>query len=198
LASFRLCVAIESHDETVSIDGLRPSHSQICYKEVSSPSIRESSSASAVIARIIHRLRFGAGANRTGGQAATGSTDATVSKITQMAMHSKAEWAFYITDPLGSGMALSPDQLPRASFNSVGKIDISAPPPTHMDVEILSFWGIRDDPFRNMGKPTYSNICQIVDLEVPSNLRGSQVYNPQTSAYQESLMPRSRVAQGSF
>lgn len=143
--------------------------------EVSSPPKRESSS---VIAKIIHRLRFGAGANHTGGQAA--STEATVSRILQMVM-GKAEWAFHITDPLCSGIALSPDQLPSAGFKFYGKTDIPAPPPTHMNIKILLLWSLRGNPLPNFygtyGKPTYSNICQIVNLEVPSNLRGSQVYD---------------------
>jgi len=66
-------------------------------KEVSSPSKRESLLA-LVNAKLNHGLRFGAGADRTRGQAA--STEATVFR---MAMSSKAEWAFHITDPLGSG-----------------------------------------------------------------------------------------------
>jgi len=170
---FHLYVATDAHEETVLIDGLRPSHTQMYDKEVSSPSKRESSLA-LMNAKLNHWLGFGAGADRTRGQAA--STEATVSRITEAAMSSKAEWAFHITDPLGSGIALSPDQLPSAVFNFIGKTDIPAPPPTHVDVEILSFWSARNLD-GSYGRPAYSNICQIVNLEIPSNLRGSQVYD---------------------
>ena len=172
---FHLYVAIDPRDETAWIDGIRPHHTQMYDREVSSPPKRESSSALAVIIKIIHWLRFGASADRTGGQAAI-TTEATVSRITEAAITSKAEWAFHITDPLGSGIALSPDQLPSAVFDFIGKTDIPAPPPTHVDVEILSFWSLRNLD-GTYGRPAYSNICQIVNLEVPSNLRGSQVFD---------------------
>ena len=110
-------------------------------------------------------------------------------------MSSKAEWAFHITDPLSSGIALSPDQLPSAVFNFVGKTDIPAPPPTHVDVEILSFWSARNLD-GTYGRPAYSNICQIVNLKIPSNLRGSQVYDATLELWPKQSLssPMSQVA----
>ena len=148
---FHLYVGVDSHEEIVLIDNIRPSHTQKYNKEVSSPPV---------------------------GQAA--STKATVSRIIQVAMNSKAEWDFHITDPLGNGITLSPDQLPSAGFDFVGETNIPAPPSTHMDIEILSFWSVRGNPLQNFDgydKPAYSNICQIINLKVPSNLYGSQVFH---------------------
>lgn len=98
-----------------------------------------------MIAKIIHRLRFGGGAIGTGGPEAA-SAEATVSRILQMDINSQAEWTFHITDPLGTGIVLSPNQLPRGRIDFVGATDIPAPPPTHMNVKILSCWRFPETP----------------------------------------------------
>jgi hypothetical protein len=175
---YHLYAAIDCHDEIALIEGMRPIHTPMhdILREVTFQSKKESSS---VIAKIIHRLRCGADADRTEfvyerrvSREQAASTEATVSRILEMEMRGQAEWAFHVTDPLGSGIALSPDQLPSLGFEFIGKTDIPAPPPTNVDIEVLSFWCLQNWD-GTYGKPAYSNMFQIVNLEVPSNLRGN-------------------------
>lgn len=174
---FHLAFSIDSHQEVVNVEDIRPRRTQKYNQEskASSPT----PSTLAMIGPIIPQLTVRTGAIRTGGQVT--SIEKTVSRIKQIDISGIAEWTFYITDTFG-GIALSPDKLPHACFKFIGETDIPAPPPTHMDIKISTFWTLSGNPWRNLegttsSKPTYSNICKVVKLEVPSNLRGSQIYD---------------------
>ncbi len=73
---------------------------------------------------------------------------------------------------------MSSDELPRAQFRFVGKTSTPTSPPDRLDVEVLTYWSVlrcyggteeipKHWPWTNT---FYSNLCQIVNLKIPSDL----------------------------
>ncbi len=108
---------------------------------------------------------------------------ATVARIMQSAMRGVASWDFYFTDlDQVDEITLSPKELPHACFEFIEKTNIPAPPPKHMDIKISTYWSLLPCHGGNVwlhlaNKPAYSNICKIITLKVPSNLRRNQTYH---------------------
>lgn len=181
---FHLEVCVKSHQDVVEIKDIQPYRTQKYNQEseVSSSSKRGwTSSVTAAIAAILPQL-FGAGATRTVEQGTSIEKTANISRNTQLDMEGDASWGFYITDPFEqtSGITLPPEKLPRALFEFVGTTDIPAPPSEHLNVEISSYWSLLPhdggDALGNSEGTSFSNICKIVKLQVPSNLRGRWIY----------------------
>ena len=103
-----------------------------------------------------------------------------ISRIMTLDTDGFASWGYHVSDDLYqvAGKALSSDELPRARFQFVGKIRTPAPPPDRLDVEVLTYWsalrcyGGTEEFLKSWwsNKPSYSNICHIVNLKIPSDL----------------------------
>ncbi len=115
-------------------------------------------------------------------------------------MRGVISWGFYIADRFNQGVGkFTPaDQLPSACFEFVGDDDTPAPPPKSIDVEVSTYWTILPRGSENIpaniwhsrNKISYSNICQITSLRIPSNLRGKHNYRSTLHVYPK-LPPKS-------
>jgi hypothetical protein len=116
-----------------------------------------------------------------------------ISRITVLDMRGVISWGFYIADRFdqGGGRFTPADQLPSACFEFVGDDDTPAPPPKRIDVEVSTYWTILPrgseyipaNIWHSRNKISYSNICQITSLRVPSNLRGKHNYYSTLQVY---------------
>lgn len=110
---------------------------------------------------------------------------ATIATIAESDILGAIKWAFFVDDANEKkrGRILDPDEMPMAQFTFVGTSDIPAAPPPTIDVEISSTWSSFDvdNPKTIRGylakvfhgrKPFRSNLVQINELKIPSNLEG--------------------------
>lgn len=104
------------------------------------------------------------------------------SRITQGDRHGAVWWGFSIDDPHDreAGLKLHhPNTLPRATFEFLGKSD-QPPIPKTFDIQVISFWSLMPTTGHNLfhwlktrtslssKSPSYSNLCQVVRLDMPS------------------------------
>ena len=125
---------------------------------------------------------IGASGSRTGEQSTATEKTTRISRIIQRDIRQNISWSFHIADPFDqeTGVTLSPEKLPRAHFEFLGKTP--APPPDRLTLEILTYWSLLS-PHRGgvwlipEDTPSFSNLCKIITLDLPSNLQGPHKYD---------------------
>jgi len=130
---------------------------------------------------VIPQATIGASARQTGEQSTSTEKTVNVSRIIQTDIGSVTSWAFHIADPFEqeAGLTLSPEKLPFACFKFQGKMP--APPPQCLNIVISTYWSSLSpcggSPWMcSDGAPSFSNLCKIITLDVPSDLQGSHIY----------------------
>lgn len=104
------------------------------------------------------------------------------SRITQGDRYGAVWWGFSIDDPHDQEAGLKlhhPNTLPRATFEFLDKSG-QPPVPKTFDIQVISLWSLIPTTGRNLfhwlrmrtslssQSPSYSNLCQVVRLEMPS------------------------------
>lgn len=124
---------------------------------------------------------IGASGSRTGEQSTATEKTAVISRIIERDIGPNISWSFHIADPFDqhTGLNLSSDKLPRAHFQFFAKNP--GPPPEYLPFEISTYWSVLSPRassawlnFEDM--PSFSNICKIITLDLPSHLQGSHQY----------------------
>lgn len=121
----------------------------------------------------------------------TSTTKKYSSRITQRDERGRVSWGYSVDDPneREGGLQLLDSNLPTVEFMFLGNVEEAAPPPpppTHY-IEIASCWSLSDSQaesgmpswfqFQGAHKSTpYYNICQVLALEIPSDLEKSSSY----------------------
>jgi len=118
------------------------------------------------------------------------------SRITQQTKYGVVFWGFHVDDPYNQegGVNMPDANLPAVSFEFLGDSDIAAPPPEFIDVEISSCWSLLpkagnennwlpDFVSRLSQTASYSNLCQMVALSIPSNLPKQADYRATLNVY---------------
>lgn len=116
------------------------------------------------------------------------------SGISQQNMGGVIWWSFSVDDLKAQweGTEITNEKdLPAVEFEFVGVDDIPASPPDTTEVEVLSYWSILSG--ENTGNRlkkalalkmgSYSNICQIIAMHIPSNLTTRCVYVASQNVY---------------
>ena len=130
------------------------------------------------------------------------------SRITQGDSYGVAWWGFNIDDPYEqeAGKELFLDSLPSAEFEFLGK-DASLPARVH--VEVASCWSLISSTENRQSwiqavigpaKPkdlSYSNLCQIIQLEIPSTLQERCQYMSLTDVKQSGCHTQVKLFEGS-
>jgi hypothetical protein len=111
------------------------------------------------------------------------------SRITQQGRLGVVWWGFNIDDPneREGGIEISDTTLPSVEFEFLGASDIPPPLPGHVCIEVASYWSI----IRSSGNDhswiqkllstasktrSYSTLCLVVTLKVPSTLTKRSAY----------------------
>jgi hypothetical protein len=129
------------------------------------------------------QVTVSASASRTTEQSTSTEKTLNISRIIQTAIGSRSSWAFHIADPFEQevGLPLPPEMLPFVHLEFWG--ETQAPPPKYLDIEISSYWSVLGPRGRNTwwslptSSPTFSNLCKIITLSLPSDLQGSHFYD---------------------
>ena len=131
---------------------------------------------------MIPQATIGASASQTGEQSTSTENTVNVSRIIQTDIGPVTSWAFHIADPFEqeAGLTLSPEKLPFACFKF--QRETPAPLPKCLNIEISTYWSFLSphggSPWmRSDGAPSFSNLCKIITLDVPSDLQGSHIYD---------------------
>jgi len=105
------------------------------------------------------------------------------SRITQNDVHGVVWWGFSVDDPneRRSGIELGPCKLPSVDFEFLADKTPPSPPP-NIHIEVAAYWSWWSLPNRKWSgsktqeQPPYHNLCQLVVLEMPSDLSASSDY----------------------
>lgn len=126
---------------------------------------------------------IGTSGSRTGEQFTATEKTTLVSRIIQRDIGPNISWSFHILDPYDqvTGLILSSEKLPRAHFEFLAKNP--APPPEDLALEISTYWSLLSPRasnaaawFSSEDTPSFSNICKVITLDLPSHLQGSHKY----------------------
>jgi len=122
---------------------------------------------------------IGVSGSRTGEQSIATEKTALVSRIIQRDIGPIVSWSFHIADPFDqdTGLTLSSEKHPHAHFEFRGKTP--APPPEYLTLEISTYWSLLSGSawLSSKDTPSFSNLCKIITLDLPSHLQGFHKYN---------------------
>jgi hypothetical protein len=121
--------------------------------------------------------------SRAGEASSSSEQKRFTSRITQQGMRGVVRWGFNIDDPYEreGGIDMSDANLPSVKFEFFGTSNDPPSPPNHINVEVASYWSIITSSGHDLSwlnkllstaskTGSYSNLCQMVALKVPSNL----------------------------
>jgi hypothetical protein len=176
-------VVIDAKEELTRVDAVKPSRTPAVGLESTEVTTRQSSSALGFSGS----ARFGSPSIKAMFSGHLGAESSSCletrsygSRITQGDSYGVIWWGFNIDDPHAQEADIELlDTLPSAEFQFLGK---TASLPARLHVEVVSCWSlissIENRPswiqaLIGLTKPKgllYSNLCQIVQLEIPSTL----------------------------
>ena len=176
-------VMIDTKKELTRVDAIKPSRTPAIGLESTEVTTRQSSSALGFSgsAGFSSPSIKGVFSGHLGAESSSYlETRNYGSRITQGDSYGVVWWGFNIDDPHAqeAGIELL-DTLPSAEFEFLGK---NASLPARLHVEVVSCWSLISSlenrqswiqAFIGLAKPkglSYSNLCQIVQLEIPSTL----------------------------
>ncbi|KDR66385.1 hypothetical protein GALMADRAFT_259488 [Galerina marginata CBS 339.88] len=191
---FHLRVTIDSQQKNADVTVIKPLQSVAFEREAKELSATKASwaigtSLGATIG-LSSNATMMATTTRTSEVATSLEKKRYTSRITQQTKYGVVWWGFEIDDPYEQeeGVKLSDPTLPAVEFEYLGDSDIPAPPPKHIHVEVATYWSIirksGEDAnwmYKILSRSTsnagsYSNLCQIVTMVVPSNLKDRADY----------------------
>jgi hypothetical protein len=124
---------------------------------------------------------IGTSGGRTGEEFTNTENTVDISRILYQAGNGISLWKFHLADQFEqeSGLALSPEKLPLAHILFGGDKAAPPSPPTHLDVEISTYWSILSSPRGSAwtgSKPRFSNLCKIISFNLSKDLQGSHLH----------------------
>jgi len=136
--------------------------------------------ASASLSLMPPKATMGASAGRGGEESDNTEKVVNISRIMFSEGNGVMLWKFHLVDQFeqDSGLTLSPEKLPLAHIVFGGDEAAPPSPPTHLNVEIYTYWSIFSSP-RNAwtgSKPRFSNLCKIITFDLSKDLQGSHLY----------------------
>ncbi len=183
---FQLDVRIDAKEKYAHITQIRPVSTSKYNPEskVSSGSKKAwSILGSATLSFPKPQGTIGASGSQTGEKSTAIEKTSLVSRIIQRDIGPTISWSFHIADPFDqdTGLTLSSEKLPRAHFEFRAKNP--APPPKYLTLEISTYWSLLSAHATSSAwlssedTPSFSNLCQVVTLDLPSDLQGFHKYN---------------------
>ena len=182
---FQLDVCIDAKEKRTWITKIRPGTTSKYNPEskVSQTSKKAWSAVASASLSIVKPLgTFAASGSRTGEQSTATEKTSLVSRIIQSDIGPNISWSFHIGNSFDqeTGFTLSPEKLPRAHFVFQGKTPV--PPPNHLTLEISTYWSVLSPHGGSIwlileGTPSFSNLCEIITLDLPPNLQGPHCYD---------------------
>ncbi|KDR68155.1 hypothetical protein GALMADRAFT_43716, partial [Galerina marginata CBS 339.88] len=192
-AQFYVRININSQQENAGVEGISPKRTPASEREEKQSSTTKKGKNRGMAVG----LNIGPNPQLAMAGSATKTTERTIglekkrytSRITEQHDDGVVEWGFSVDDlhEQERGIDMSDDILPSVCFEFVGDPKTPPPPPERMNIEITSYWSMIPTSgtennwihtFLNIPRTSsdtqaisYSNICQIVALEmVPSAL----------------------------
>jgi len=198
-AQFYVRIIVNSKEENAGIEGIRPKRTLASEREEwqsSGNKIGQSRGMTVGLTIGPHPQGAITGAATKTNEKTTGREKKRyTSRITEQHDDGVVEWGFDVDDLYEQerGIDMSDDILPTVCFEFVGDRKVPPPPPERMDVEISSYWSMIPrsgtesnwiQTFLNVPRSSgnaeatsYSNICQIVALEIaPADLQPRSDY----------------------
>lgn len=175
-------VIIDSQQELADITGVKPQRTPQYYKDLKLLSEKDSWTSASAVYGISSQPQGSSHAVQMPKCSTSSQMTINISRINNM--DGFVAWCYHVSDGFSQvgEKAMAFDKLPQAQFEFIGKTDTPASPPDHTDVEVSTYWSVlpRNGGTENslwnwpstfwLNKPSYSNVCQIVTLKIPSDL----------------------------